>query len=63
MNKVSLSVDKLEAFGEATLAKELALQISTNAYLSILLLEFFFHNHLLGRGSRRASLLAALSGK
>ena len=45
-----LGIDELEAFGEAALAEELALEVPADAYLAVLLLKLLLHNRL--RGAR-----------
>ena len=49
MDETCVGIDEFVAFCEATLAKELALDVSSNANFSAIFLEFFF-NYGLGRG-------------
>ena len=49
MDESCVGIDEFVAFCEATLTKELALDVSSNANLSAIFLEFFF-NYGLGRG-------------
>ena len=46
MDECGVGIDEFVAFCEATLAKELALDVSSNAYLAAFFLEFFFDNGL-----------------
>ena len=52
MDETCIGIDEFVAFCEATLTKELALDVSSNANLSAIFLEFFF-NYGLGRGGTR----------